>query len=123
GRDESTQKGAARTVDGAGRQGPGGAGGAGVAGGAPAAGPPRAKGCPFGFMLNTATIMGQKLTAVQEVEVAAKAGYDAIEPWLSELHAHAEGGGSLKDLGKRSADARPRVESAHRLGEGPGGST
>jgi len=29
---------------------------------------------PFGYCLNTATIMGQKLPVVREIEIAAKAG-------------------------------------------------
>jgi hypothetical protein len=38
---------------------------------APAAAPDKKK-QPFRFMLNTATIMGQKLSLVQQVEVAFK---------------------------------------------------
>jgi sugar phosphate isomerase/epimerase len=67
---------------------------------------------PFSYCLNTSTIRGQKLTIVQEVDIAAKAGYQAIEPWLNELHQYAEGGGDLTDLGKRIAGAGLRVESA-----------
>lgn len=33
----------------------------------------------FRFGLNMSTIRGQKLSAAQEIEVAAEAGYDAIE--------------------------------------------
>jgi sugar phosphate isomerase/epimerase len=67
---------------------------------------------PFGYMLNTATIMGQKLSLVQQVDVAAKAGYDAFEPWIRDLEAHVKGGGSLKDVAKRVRDRGLRVESA-----------
>jgi sugar phosphate isomerase/epimerase len=63
-------------------------------------------------MFNTATIRGQNLSIVQEVEIAAKAGYQAFEPWLNKLTAYAEGGGSLEDLGKRIRDRGLRVESA-----------
>jgi sugar phosphate isomerase/epimerase len=66
----------------------------------------------FGYMLNTATIMGQKLPLVQQVEVAAKAGYDAFEPWISDLEAHVKGGVKLEDVGKKIADHGLRVESA-----------
>jgi sugar phosphate isomerase/epimerase len=67
---------------------------------------------PFSFMLNTATIMGQKLSLVEQVEVAAKAGYDAFEPWMRDLDAHVKAGKSLADVGKRIKDRGLRVESA-----------
>jgi sugar phosphate isomerase/epimerase len=67
---------------------------------------------PFRFMLNTATIMGQKLPLDQQVEVAAKAGYDAFEPWIRDLEAHVKAGHSLKDTAKRIKDRGLRVESA-----------
>src|SRR5206468_6238912 len=53
---------------------------------------------PFGYMLNMSTIRGQKLTPPQQVDVAAKAGYDAVEPWLPDLDQFITEGGSLKDL-------------------------
>jgi sugar phosphate isomerase/epimerase len=67
---------------------------------------------PFRYMLNTATIHGQKLTLAQEVDIAAKAGYQAIEPWTFELEAHVKSGGNLKDLKKRIRDRGLTVESA-----------
>lgn len=48
----------------------------------------------------------------EQVELAAKAGYDAIEPWLNDLHTHRERGGSLADVAKRIADLGMTVESA-----------
>ena len=66
----------------------------------------------FRYCLNTSTIRGQKLGIVKEVELAAKAGYDGIEPWIRELDDYVKDGGSLKDLGKRIADHGLRVESA-----------
>ena len=69
-------------------------------------------GKPFAFSLNTATIQGQKLPVVKEVEIAAQAGYDAFEPWIRELDQYVKEGGDLKDLGKRIRDAGLRVESA-----------
>lgn len=66
---------------------------------------------PYGFTyaLNTGTIRGQKLGLVGEVETAAKAGYDAIEPWLDAIHEHAKSGGSLRDVRKRCADLGLKV--------------
>ncbi len=90
--------------------------GAGLAGAmpgvAPAAEPGRSKVKPFGFSLNTSTIRGQELGIVREVEIAAQAGYDAVEPWMGTLDTYVKNGGSLKDLGKRIRDLGLTVESA-----------
>jgi 2-keto-myo-inositol isomerase len=90
--------------------------GAGLVGAFPAraaaAEPARSKDKPFGFSLNTSTIRGQELGIVREVEIAAEAGYDAIEPWMGTLDAYVKQGGSLKDLGKRIRDLGLSVESA-----------
>ncbi len=59
---------------------------------------------PFGFCFNTSTIRGQKLPLVAEIEIAARAGYQAIEPWVSEIETYTSSGGSLADLRKRIAD-------------------
>lgn len=59
---------------------------------------------PFIYCLNTSTIRGQKLSIVQEVDIAAAAGYQAIEPWVREVQQYQESGGSLSDLKKRIAD-------------------
>jgi sugar phosphate isomerase/epimerase len=67
---------------------------------------------PFLYCLNTSTIRGQELGIEREIEIAASAGYDAIEPWLDSLHRYVDRGGSLKELGKRIADAGLKVESA-----------
>ena len=64
------------------------------------------------YCLNMSTIRGQKLSVPDQVAVAAKAGYDAIEPWMGELHQYAESGGSLADVKKRISDAGLTVESA-----------
>lgn len=58
----------------------------------------------FKYALNTATIMGQELSLAKEIEITAKAGYDAIEPWLSKLEKHVKDGGSLEEIGKRTRD-------------------
>jgi 2-keto-myo-inositol isomerase len=66
----------------------------------------------FRFSLNTSTIRGQNIPLADEVGIAAKAGYNAIEPWISELEAHVKNGGNLRDLGRRIRDAGLAVESA-----------
>jgi 2-keto-myo-inositol isomerase len=67
---------------------------------------------PFTYCLNTSTLMGQKLDIVEIVEIAAKAGYRAIEPWINELDQHVKSGGNLKVLGQRIHDRGLTVESA-----------
>ncbi|MBI1249735.1 TIM barrel protein [bacterium] len=64
------------------------------------------------FCLNTSTIRGQKLPIDQEVDIAAKAGYQGIEPWISKIQDYKDSGKSLHDLGKRIADYGLKVESA-----------
>jgi 2-keto-myo-inositol isomerase len=71
----------------------------------------------FRYCLNMSTIRGlldakENLSIVDEVEVAAKAGYDSIEPWIRKIKEYVDAGGSLKDLGKRIADHGLTVESA-----------
>ena len=73
---------------------------------------PRATSSCFLLGLNTSTIRGQKLSIVAEIALAAKAGFQGMEPWIDELRQRAEAGGSLADLGKRFRDAGIRVESA-----------
>ena len=73
---------------------------------------PEANKEPFVYSLNTSTIRGQNLSIVEEVAIAAKAGYQAIEPWISELDQYVQKGGSLRDLNRRIQDAGLRVESA-----------
>jgi sugar phosphate isomerase/epimerase len=67
---------------------------------------------PFRYCLNTSTIKGQGLGLPEEFELAAAAGYDGIEPWIRQMDAHVEGGGSLEDLGRRAADLGLAVENA-----------
>ncbi len=67
---------------------------------------------PFRYCLNTGTIMGHKLPIDREIEVAAAAGYDGIEPWLGNIRRYIESGGSTADLKKRLDDRALVVESA-----------
>jgi len=67
---------------------------------------------PFRYCLNTSTIRGQKLPITEVVDVAARAGYQAVEPWIDELERHTQAGGSLKELGARLRDHGLAVESA-----------
>ena len=59
----------------------------------------------YRFCLNTSTIREPKLGIEKEVDIAAAAGYDGIEPWIPTLREFVNGGGKLADLGKRISDA------------------
>lgn len=65
---------------------------------------------PFGYCLNTSTIRGNHLAVPAQIDVAANAGYDAIEPWARDIEAYTAKGGALKDLAKRIADSGLSVE-------------
>jgi len=67
---------------------------------------------PFGYCLNTSTIRGNNLDLPAVVNAASNAGFQAIEPWIMEIDRYTTSGGSLKDLGKRIADAGLTVENA-----------
>ncbi|MFO0804329.1 MAG: sugar phosphate isomerase/epimerase family protein [Gemmataceae bacterium] len=69
----------------------------------------------FRFCLNTSTVRlpDNKSRPITElIDIAAKAGYHAIEPWIGELADHVKGGGTLKDLKKRIDDAGLQVPDA-----------
>src|SRR5690349_509907 len=66
----------------------------------------------FHYCFNTSTIRGQKLSLPEEIDIAAHAGYNAIEPWVGEIQTYSEKGGSLPDLKKRIADLGLTVASA-----------
>jgi sugar phosphate isomerase/epimerase len=67
---------------------------------------------PFRYCLNTSTLQGQKLDLAELVEIAAKAGYHAIEPWVFELEQYVKKGGNLRHLAQRIRDRGLTVESA-----------
>lgn len=59
---------------------------------------------PWPICLDTATIRTSG-SIERKVEIAAEAGFDAIEPWDGELKDFEEKGGDLKELGKRIRDS------------------
>jgi len=67
---------------------------------------------PFRYCFNTSTIRGQKLSLDKEIEITAKAGYDAIEPWVDKINEYVKGGGNLNELRRRISDLGLTVESA-----------
>jgi sugar phosphate isomerase/epimerase len=54
--------------------------------------------------LNTSTIRGQKLSLPDEIDLAVKAGYQAIEPWVNEVDKFVAGGGKPAELRRRASD-------------------
>ena len=64
------------------------------------------------YCLNTGTIRGQQLDLREQIDVAASAGYDGIEPWIDDIQKYKDAGGSLADIAKRCADYGLKVASA-----------
>lgn len=73
---------------------------------------PTARRPRFRYSLNTSTIRGQKKSLPEIVEIAAKTGYDGIEPWIREIQDYVRGGGKLNDLKKRITDVGLTVVNA-----------
>lgn len=59
----------------------------------------------FLFSLNTSTIRGQKLSLPKMIEIAARAGYDGIEPWMMEIETYLKEGKTVASLKKLASDA------------------
>ncbi|HET6250864.1 MAG TPA: sugar phosphate isomerase/epimerase family protein [Tepidisphaeraceae bacterium] len=59
---------------------------------------------PFEYCLNTSTIRGANLTIVEQLDVASKVGFKAVEPWIGDIHDYLKKGGTTKDLAKRIGD-------------------
>lgn len=66
----------------------------------------------FKFSLNTSTISGQKLGIEKYIDIATRAGYDCIEPWIGDLKAYVDNGGSLRALKKLLDDSKLPVVDA-----------
>jgi len=66
----------------------------------------------FTYCLNMATIRGHKLGFVRELEVASKAGFQAVEIWMDSLQAYLESGGTLSDARRRMTDLGIQAENA-----------
>lgn len=68
---------------------------------------------PFKYCLNTSTISGQNIGIAAEVELAAKVGFQGLEPWVRELQDYQKKhGGSLKDLRKLIDDSGIKIVDA-----------
>lgn len=59
----------------------------------------------FVFSLNTSTVRGQKLSLPKLIELAARTGYEGLEPWMMEIEAYLNEGNSIASLKKLANDA------------------
>lgn len=66
----------------------------------------------FRLALNAATIRGYKLPLVEQMALAAKAGYEGFEPWVADIEAAVKSGTPVNELRKRREDAGLAVVSA-----------
>src|SRR5580704_3534392 len=64
----------------------------------------------FRYCLNTATISGYRLNLADQIDVTAKAGYHAIEPWVTSIHEYGGGRTALAELRNRIVDHGLTVE-------------
>lgn len=69
------------------------------------------------FCLNTSTISGQKLGIEKYIDIAARSGYECIEPWIPDLRAYIGNGGSLVTLRKLLDDSK--VAAVNAIGFAP----
>ena len=70
------------------------------------------KGYSFDYCLNASTVRGQRLDLRQQVELVIGAGYDGFEPWINDVQAYRDAGGSLADINKMCVDGGVTVASA-----------
>lgn len=71
---------------------------------------------PLRYCLNTSTINGGQVPVVQQLQIAADAGYDSVELWLRDVERYVAAGGTLNDLKKRIDDLGLGVDSAIAFG-------
>jgi len=67
----------------------------------------------FRFCLNTSTIRGQTSPGLLKyIEIAAKAGYDGVELWVSDVMDYLKAGNAVNTLAKIISDKGLKVENA-----------
>lgn len=70
----------------------------------------------FRYCLNTSTINHAEVPVPEQIEIAAKAGYDSVELWLRDIEKYVQAGGALSDLAKSIRDHGLTVDSAIAFG-------
>jgi 2-keto-myo-inositol isomerase len=53
---------------------------------------------PFKAALNTSTLMPFSLNVIEQVKIAADAGYDGIELWMRDIESYLDNGGTVQEL-------------------------
>lgn len=71
----------------------------------------------FRFSLNTSTVSGQKPGIEKYIDIAVRAGYDCIEPWIGDLKAYLSNGGTLRALKKLLDDSG--IQAINAIGFAP----
>jgi 2-keto-myo-inositol isomerase len=66
----------------------------------------------FLYCMNTATLRGQKLGLIKELEIVSKAGFEGVEIWMDTLEAYLHNGGTVKELNNRISDLGVTIENA-----------
>ncbi len=72
---------------------------------------------PFRYCLNMSTINGGEVPIREQLKIAAKAGYDAVELWLRDVDKYTQGGGDLVSLRNEIRDLGLSVDSAIAFGK------
>jgi sugar phosphate isomerase/epimerase len=67
---------------------------------------------PFRASLNASTLFPFNLDILQQIHVAAEAGYEGIEIWMKDLQAYVETGGSTANVKNRAADLGIEIVNA-----------
>ena len=62
--------------------------------------------------LNTSTISGEKPGIEKYIDIAARAGYEYLEPWLNDIKTYTSNGGSLRALRKLLDDSKVKPINA-----------
>ncbi len=70
----------------------------------------------FRYCLNTSTINGGEVPVREQVQIAATAGYDAVELWLRDVTKYIEEGGTVADLATEMSDLGLSLDSAIAFG-------
>lgn len=70
----------------------------------------------FRYCLNTSTINGGEVPVREQVQIAARAGYDAVELWLRDIAKYVDQGGTVADLAKEMSDLGLGLDSAIAFG-------
>lgn len=70
----------------------------------------------FRYCLNTSTINGGEVPVREQLQIAATAGYDAVELWLRDVGKFLEQGGAIADLAKEMSDLGLGLDSAIAFG-------